>query len=173
MRKPGLNCRFRPGLRYSQMRIRFLLLLSLITSARAQTVSVQLLTDATTPISFGASYPLGQTRNDSYTYGSSFIIGLSYSFPVSTTLTFNLSGAQADYLLAWTVLGSGIENAFTAALGAPASGIVGAQSNVYYRNDGTVQPFSGNATRYKIGVRATPAATQDLNTTVTLTITSN
>ena len=156
-----------------KMRFRALLFLCLAAPASAQTVSVQLLTDAMTPTSFGVSYPLGQTRNDSYTYGSSFIIGLSYSFPVSTTLTFNLSGAQVDYQLAWTVVGSGIENGFTAALGAPASGIVGVQSNVYYRNDGTVQSLSGNATRYKIGVRSTPAATRDLNTTVNLTVTSN
>lgn len=155
------------------MLTRLLLMFFLAGTASAQTVSLQLLTDATIPAAFGSSYPLGQTRTDGYVYGSSFLIGLSYNLPVSSSLTITVSGTQANYLLAWTVATSGVDNAFSGALGSPVAGAVGTQSNVYYRNDGTIQTLAANATRYKIGARATADAIQDLSTPVTITVTSN
>lgn len=155
------------------MRRCFPLLMLLLSAASAQTVSVQVLTDAAVPADFGTTYLIGQTRNDAYVYGPSFTIGVSYSLPTSATLTFNLSGSQANYLLAWTVSGSGVDNSFSVALGAAVSAVSGSQSNVYYRNDGSLQLLAGDATRYKIGVRVTPSATQDLNTLITLTVTAN
>ncbi|GGK29729.1 hypothetical protein GCM10008955_24430 [Deinococcus malanensis] len=156
------------------MRRRYLAVcLLLLSCASAQTVSVQILTDASLPADFGVNYPLGQTRNDAYVYGANFIIGVSYDLPSSSSLTLSLSGSQANYFLAWTVAGSGIDQAMGTALGTAVSGVSGSQSNVYYRQDGTLHLLAGEATRYRIGARATPAATADLNTVITLTLTSN
>ncbi|GGL95033.1 hypothetical protein GCM10010840_36380 [Deinococcus aerolatus] len=151
-----------------------LLGLSLLSSAaRAQTVSVQIMTDAPSPSPFISDYPLGQTSLSADVYGPTFLISVTHDLTAPAALSFSLSGGQPDYTLFWTVVGSGTNHSFGVKLGADVTGVTGSASNVYYRDDGTLQLLPTNATRYRIGVRASPTVTADLNTQVTLTLTTN
>jgi hypothetical protein len=145
---------------------------ALLTSiALAQgTISVRIMTDASTPVDFGTSYSLGLLNNDGFTYGPNFIIELSYSDLSSGSIGLSLAGSQPDFELAWQVPGSGENNPFTVGLGADVPVITGSGSG-YYRNDGSIQAVSSLATRYRIGARSTPAAADDLLLQVTLTAT--
>lgn len=148
--------------------------LSLLSAAaRAQTVGVQIMTDAPSPSAFGSAYPLGQTSISKDVYGPAFLISVTHNLTAPATLSFSLSGGQADYTLFWMVLGSETSRSFGVKLGADVTGAAGTASNVFYRDDGTLQPLPANATRYRIGVRASPTATADLSTQVILTVTAN
>jgi hypothetical protein len=158
-----------PGRRTSLLS---LVLAALAAIALAQpSVSVQIMTDATVPVDFGTNYPLGQLDNLSYAYGANFIIQVSYSGLDGSSLSLALSGSQPNYQLAWRVAGTSENNAFGVALGADVSGLSGSASDQYYRNDGTLRLLSTEATRYRIGARSTPAASEDLLVQVTLTAT--
>jgi hypothetical protein len=137
----------------------------------AQTASVQIMTDAPMPTDFGAFYSLGQLNNVGYTYGPNFIIEVSYTEANNHSLSLSLSGSQTNYELVWREAGAGFDNAFGSSLGAGIVGLNGSGSNVYYRSNGTLQSFPENATHYQIGAKATPAASVDLSTPITLTVT--
>lgn len=151
--------------------VAFALLLFFLAAALAQpSVSVQLMTDATAPVDFGSSYPLGQLNNYGLTYGPNFIIRISVS-EVTGSLGLALSGEQEHYQLAWRVLGTTDDQPFGTGLGADVSGLSGESISGYYRSDGTLPASSAEATRYRIGARSTPAASLDLAVLVTLTAT--
>jgi hypothetical protein len=145
---------------------------AMLTSfALAQTVSVQIMTDAPVPADFGTLYSLGQLNNASYTYGPNFIIQVSYSDASNHSLSLALSGSQANYELAWREAGTALDNAFANSLGAGVVGLSGSGSGLFYRSDGTLQSLSVSGTRYQMGARATPSASADLSTPITLTAT--
>lgn len=143
----------------------------LASLALAQTASVQIMTDAPTPADFGTFYSLGQLNNTSYTYGPNFIIQISYTGANNHSLSLALSGSQANYELAWHEAGTALDNAFATSLGAGVVGLSGSGSSLYYRSDGSLQSLPENGTRYQMGARATPSASVDLSTPITLTAT--
>lgn len=162
---------FRPSPAALLLSLGLLAALTLGAIAAGQaSVSVRIMTDALSPADFGTAYSLGQLNNDTYTYGPNFIIELSYSDLSSDSINLSLTGNQSGYKLAWQVPDTGENNAFTVSLGADVSGLSGSGSG-YYRNDGTIQGLSIDATRYRIGARSTPAAAEDLLLQVTLTAT--
>lgn len=167
---------YEPGSAFSLLLTTLLLttlMLAFGSTGHAQpSLSVQIVTDSAVPNDFGTFYPLGQLRNDSYVYGSEFLIRISYS-DVSGSLSLAFSGGQANYLLAWRVAGTTDNNPFTSNLGADVSGLSGSSSDLYYRHDGTLQLLSSEATRYRIGARSTASASQDLSLFITLTATVN
>lgn len=134
-------------------------------------VSVQIMTDELNPADFGGVYSLGRLSNEFYTYGLNFIIQVSYSGLTSASLGLALTGSQDGYQLVWRVAGTSDNMLFGQSLGADVIGLTGSDSGLYYRSDGTLQVLSVDATRYRIGAKSTPAASQDLQASVTLTAT--
>ncbi|MEX2541273.1 MAG: hypothetical protein WD314_05670 [Trueperaceae bacterium] len=166
------QCRKRPAPAPYRRALLILLLLSCAVGLAQPSVSVQIMTDSPTPEDFGSGYSLGQLSNNFYTYGTNFIIRVSYSDLSSNSLSLALSGFQPDYLLAWRVAGTSDDNDFESNLGADVSALSGSDSG-YYRNDGTLREQSSEATRYRVGARSTMAASEDLLLQVTLSATLN
>lgn len=144
----------------------------------APTVSVVLMTDAATPADFGTAYGMGQLNNSSYTYGSNFLIKLTYA-NVTTDVSLALSGSQTNYNLAYRHTPSGgtmtSDVPFSTTVGtATASGA----ATDTYASGATTTAFnafsaSGTATKFALGALSTTAAVSGLSTTVTLTVTAN
>jgi hypothetical protein len=134
------------------------------------TVEVRYMTDSAIPEDFGTDYPLGQLVNGSFSYGSKFIIEVSYTNLSTSSISVGLSGSQPDYLLAWRADDSTEDNGFEVDLGADVVGLSGDGSG-YYRQDGTLQLLATDATRYRIGASSTTKASIDLSQEVTLTVT--
>ncbi|GGJ28410.1 hypothetical protein GCM10008938_13080 [Deinococcus roseus] len=141
--------------------------------AQAQAITVQLMTDEPTPHVLNADYQMGQTNIYTFVYGPRFLVKVSYGGADNLSLSLVVSGGQPDYDLVWQADGDGAPRTFDVQLGPSATGLSGTASDLYYRNDGTLQAFSGQATRYQIGVRATRNASVDLETDVVLTVTLN
>lgn len=165
---------FRNPARLKSFILLFILAVLLLTTSAGlaqSTVTVRIMTDSPAPGDFGTSYPLGPLSNDAYVYGQSFIIEVSYDLAVLHTLSLSLSGSQPNYDLAWRVDGTTDDNPFGSLLGAEVTDLSGSASAQYYKDDGTLHSLSVIATRYKIGAKATPDASEDLSVQVTLTAT--
>lgn len=140
-------------------------------SSLAQTLEVQLVTDALIPQVLSSNYPMGQTSTHHFVYGPSFLVKVSFQNAENHTFNLMLSGSQPDYELVWQADGDLIPRTFAVQMGPGVAGLSGSGTDLYYRNDGTLQPFPGQATRYQIGVRTTRDASVDLQTEVVLTVT--
>lgn len=137
----------------------------------AQSVTVQLMTDASLPADLGSTYSLGQLNNVAFTYGPNVVIKISYTNLNNHSLSLSFSGNQPNYEFAWRENGSSLDQTFGSSLGMSVGGLSNSDTNLYYRSDGTLHSLSVNATRYQVGARSTPAASVDLNAPVTLTAT--
>ena len=143
----------------------------------APTVSVAL-TD-TTGTALPATYAIGQLNNTSFTYGSNFLVQLTYA-NVVTNVSLALSGTQSNYLLAYEhtpsggTLTSGVS--FATSIGTVTTS---GTATATYASGITTTPFTGysttttGATSFAIGAKATTAAVVGLSTPVTLTVTAN
>lgn len=141
----------------------------------APTASVTLMTDVATPAEFGTTYALGQLNNSTYTYGSNFLVKVTYA-NVTTSVALAFSGSQANYELAYRHNQPGGSVTADVALGTVGTvSTTGAATDTYVSGT-TTTAFDGfdtaaNATRFALGAKSTTAATSDLSTTVTITVT--
>lgn len=141
----------------------------------APTATVTLMTDAATPADFGTTYSLGQLNNSTYTYGSNFLVKVSYD-NVTTSVALSFSGTATNYALAYRHLQPAGTTTADMAFGTVGTVTTSGTATDTYVSGTTTTAFDGfdtaaNATRFAIGAKSTAAATADLSTTVTVTVT--
>jgi hypothetical protein len=164
--------------------------LSVTGTKPAATLSVTLTDTAGTDLGAGATaYPLGTLTTTGYTYGSEFLIYVTYE-NVPASVALSISGSQANYDLAYKFLAK--STAATASAATYTEGVAfgslgsasvsGAASNQIAQGDRDATPpvafngfttTTGDGTKFAVGAKAQTTASVDLAATVTITATAN